>query len=315
MPSDPRNEATDDGAPTTVAHLVDAVDRLRERIDRQDATIRRLVAALDAERGRRQGHERRLAALDRDHQSRPAVELRADEDDTGREIGDVWIGDLPIGKLAENTKRRARDLNGSLETLAERLERVERGEVDPSELVAQSSGPELSELLPLHRHYLRATTLEPRDHDLAPNQEIAGRTFPFLADQAVPRGDGELVLTSPNVRDVIERKVATPALGRRLPEVESPSRETVKRVMEFVDRFGTDLFEMRRAKDTGRTTNEIVIDRAAWLAYTETLTDGTKSETEVESTETDDGALAPEAGTALERLENATRTTTEGGEK
>ncbi|MFC4989682.1 hypothetical protein [Saliphagus infecundisoli] len=313
MASDPRNEAADDGAPTTVAHLADAVDRLRERIDRQDAIIGRLVADLDAERGRRRGYERCLAELDRDHQSRPAVELRVDEGDTGCEIGDVWIGGLPVGKLAENTKDRTRDLQTSIETLAERLERVERGEVDPSELVAQSSGPELSELLPLHRHYLRATTLEPRDHDLAPNQELAGRTFPFLADQAVPRGDGELVLTSPNVRDVIERKVATPALARRLPEVESPSRETVKRVMEFVDRFGTDLFEMRRAKDTGRTTNEIVIDRAAWLEYAEGLTDGSNSEPDVDSTETDDGALAPEAGTALERSENATRTSTDRG--
>ncbi|WP_114576290.1 hypothetical protein [Saliphagus sp. LR7] len=308
MASDPQNEVTDDGAPT-VAHLADAVGRLRERLDRQEATIGRLVADLDAERGRRQGYERRLAELDRDHQSRPAVELRVDEGDTGREIGDVWICGLPVGKLAENTKDRTRDLQTSIETLAERLERVERGEVDPNELVAQSSGPDRSELLSLHRHYLRATTLEAHDHDLTSNQEIAARSFPFLADQAVPRGDGELVLTSPNVRDVIERKVATPALARRLPEVESPSRETVARVMEFIDRFGTHIFELQRAKHTGRNTNEIVIDRGDWLAYTETLTDAAQSGTHT----TGDDSDRTEMETALDHPEDATRTSSDGG--
>lgn len=85
--------------------------------------------------------------------------------------------------------------------------------------------------------------------------------------------------------------------------------------MKFVDRFGTELFEMRRARDTGRTTNEIAIDRAAWLEYTVTLTDGTQAEVEARATETDDSELIAEAGAELERLKDATRTTTGGGEQ
>lgn len=102
-------------------------------------------------------------------------------------------------------------------------------------------------------------------------------------------------------------------LARRLPEVESPSRETVARVMEFIDlidRFGTDLFELQRAKHTVRNTNEIVINRAAWLAYTETLTDGPQSETH--TTNCDNGHPS-ETATPLARLADVARTSTDGG--
>lgn len=109
------------------------------------------------------------------------------------------------------------------------------------------------------------------------------------------------MLTSPKVRDIIERKVATPELARRLTEVENPSRETVKRVMKCIDRFGKDLFEMQWAKHTGRTTNEIVINREAWLDYTETLTD---SATERTPSEVDGDSSKTKV--ALEGLEEET---------
>ncbi|WP_255171246.1 hypothetical protein [Natrononativus amylolyticus] len=60
--------------------------------------------------------------------------------------------------------------------------------------------------------------------------------------------------------------------------------------MTFIDRFGKDLFEMRWAKHTGRNTNEIVIDREAWLDYTETLTN---SATEPTPSEVDGGSPEP----------------------
>lgn len=139
MPADGTGESADSEATTDVTALAETVEPLRDWIDDRETTIQQLTDTFNVERRRRHHHESRHAELDRRFESRPAVEIRDDEDH-GREIGDIWIGDLLVDKLAENTKGRTRDLNNHLETLAGRLERVERGEVDPSELVPSRVG-------------------------------------------------------------------------------------------------------------------------------------------------------------------------------
>ena len=147
------------------------------------------------------------------------------------------------------------------------------------------------DLVPLHQYYTAATNLEPHEHDLTENQEIAARLFPFIAQYATPSGE-EMHLKSPKVRDVIEREVATPELAKRL-DVHDPNPNAVRRVMEFVGKFGKDLFEFAPASRGPRnnTTNLIVVDREAWVAYADRLSDpGNDSD--------GDAAATPGAGPA-----------------
>jgi hypothetical protein len=110
-----------------------------------------------------------------------------------------------------------------------------------------------------HQLYLSTTNLEPHEHDLTSDQEIAARLFPFIAQYATSKGD-ELHLQSSKVKDVIEREIASPALAKRL-DVDGPNRNTIRRVMEFIGQFGTDLFEFGPASsDTRRNTTNLLGD-------------------------------------------------------
>ena len=166
------------------------------------------------------------------------------------------------------------DVFTRLEQLETRVEEVAHGEVDAAELAAQQAGPSVEDLTPLHQLYTTATNLEPFEHDLSSNQEIAARLFPHLAQYATPHGD-ELHLSSTKVRDVIEREVATPELAKRL-DVRHPNRNTVRRVMEFVGRFGKDLLEFAPSScsDRRNDTNLLIIDREAWREYTSQFSEG-----------------------------------------
>lgn len=154
-----------------------------------------------------------------------------------------------------------------------RVEEVAHGEVDAAELAAKQAGPSVEDLTPLHQLDTTATNLEPFEHDLSSNQEIAARLFPHLAQYATPHGD-ELHLSAAKLRDVIERKIATPELAKRL-DVRHPNRNTVRRVMEFIGRFGKDLLEFAPASSTDRRNDQnlVIIDRDAWGEYTSQFSD------------------------------------------
>jgi hypothetical protein len=76
------------------------------------------------------------------------------------------------------------------------------------------------------------------------------------------------------LRDVIEREVATPELANRL-DVRRPNRNTIRRLMEFVGRFGKELLEFAPARSDDRRydRNLIIIDREAWREYTSQFSD------------------------------------------
>lgn len=185
------------------------------------------------------------------------IEIRGEQ----RAIENLWICGLPVGKMLVNRKNAVKDLKG-------RVSDIERGEVDPGEVVANSNaGVDPSDLLPLHNMYLSAQNLEPDEHDLSPNQEIAARLFPYLGQYAYSN-EGRMMLPSTKVRDILEREIATPELSTRL-DVENPNPNTVRRAMQFVGQFGKDLMEY----DDDDKTNKIVIDRNGWVEYTQEISD------------------------------------------
>lgn len=231
--------------------IAEIEDRFEERIADLEEQVDDLERELQEERDRRRRAERTLALVDRD-----ARDWRHDHD-LRHEASSNWKDSL---------EERLVDVE-------EQIEQVARGEVDASELVAQSQGPSVEELCPLHQLYLTATNREPHEHDLTSNQEIAARLFPHVAQYATPRGD-ELLLESSKVADVIEREIETPELAKRL-DVDSPSRMTIARAMEFVGRFGKHLFEYYPASSDERrnSTNVLVVDRDAWTEYAGRLSD------------------------------------------
>lgn len=156
-----------------------------------------------------------------------------------------------------------------LDQLRDRISSIERGEIDPGEVVANSgTGIDPSELLPLHSMYLSAQKLEPEEHDLYENQEIAARLFPFLAKYAHTH-DGKMTLPSTKVRDIIEREIFTPELAKRL-DVEEPNANTIRRAMKHAAKFSKGIIEF----DTeSKKTNQLVIDRDEWVQYTQKFTD------------------------------------------
>jgi hypothetical protein len=235
--------------------LAAAVDDLEARFEERVADLEEQVAdlqdELQEERERRRDAERALAEVERDG------EAWRDDHEMRHEASSNWM---------ETLEERVVDVE-------DRVEEVARGEVDASELVSQSQGPTVEDLVPLHQLYLSATNLEPHEHDLTSNQEIAARLFPFIAQYATPKGD-EMHLQSSKVKDVIECEIASPELAKRL-DVERPNRNTIRRVMEFIGKFGKDLFEFAPASRGPRnnTTNLVVVDREAWVDYADRLSD------------------------------------------
>ena len=185
------------------------------------------------------------------------IELRGED----KKMENLWIHGLPVGMMLENRKSKVKDLEG-------RVEDIEKGEVDPGEVVANSSaGVDPSDLLPLHNMYLSAQNLDADEHDLSKNQEIAARLFPYLGQYAYTN-EGRMFLPSTKVKDILEREIATPELCKRL-DVEDPNANTVRRAMKFVGKFGKDMMEF----DDSEKTNRIVIDREAWKEYTKEVTE------------------------------------------
>jgi len=250
-----------------IEDLETEVDTLETEIQGLEREVDTLERELEDERHRRQHTERALAHVDR--------ELNADLEFLRTDVWDledVVYGELD-GAAADVHVQNDGDVFTRLEHLETRVEEVAHGEVDAAELAAQQAGPSVEDLTPLHQLYTTATSLEPYEHDLSSNQEIAARLFPHLAQYATPHGD-ELHLSSTKLRDVIERESATPELAKRL-DVRHPNRNTVRRVMEFVGRFGKDFLEFAPSSCSERRNdrNLIIIDREAWREYTSQFSD------------------------------------------
>ncbi|MFC6954937.1 hypothetical protein [Halorubellus litoreus] len=245
-----------------VENLDETVEELESENDALNREVDRLRTKAEREQRKRRGLQRTIAHVERD------ITDRLDFITTDVwELEDIVYGELD-GAAADVHVQNDGDVFTRLEHLETRVEEVAHGEVDAAELAAQQAGPSVEDLTPLHQLYTTATNLEPYEHELSSNQEIAARLFPHLAQYATPHGD-ELHLSSNKLQDVIEREVATPELAKRL-DVRHPNRNTVRRVMEFIGRFGKDLLEFAPASGDERRNdrNLIIIDRDAWHEYT-----------------------------------------------
>jgi hypothetical protein len=80
----------------------------------------------------------------------------------------------------------------------------------------------------------------------------------------------ELHLSSTKLQDCIEREIRTLELAKRL-NVANRNRNTIRRVMELIGRFGDDIIEFASASsaDRGNSKNLVVINRNAWTDYTD----------------------------------------------
>ncbi|MDG5821666.1 hypothetical protein [Natronococcus sp. A-GB7] len=229
------------GADSAVAQLLEDVQQLEQRVDTLEHTIEQKDDRID--------------------ELESQIEIRGEDN----AMENLWIRNLPVGKMLRNRKQVVKQLEG-------RITNIERGEVDPGEIVANAgTDVDPSDLLPLHNAYLSVQNLHPSEHNLSENQEIAARLFPYLGQYA-HSNSRKLVLPSTKIKDILEREIATPKLSRRL-DVKNPNTNTIRRVMKFVGEFGSEIMEF----DDSAKTNRLLIDRGAWVEYTQEVTEGIES--------------------------------------
>lgn len=212
------------------------------------------------------------------------------------DLEDTVTGDVSLAFISD-------DLLSQMKSLEERLESVEKGEVDPETVVKEQSSPDIDDLLPIHQMYLTVTRVDHTEHSLHTNQELAARVFPHFAEYADP-SHGRLTLYSTKVKQIIERDIKTPELAERL-DVDDPNPNTVKRVMEYLGSFGGDVL----AFDNSEKRNRVLADKQLWVEYRDKVVEGSQSADEIdgetrpsESVDPDDAANTVE-GDADEKFD------------
>jgi len=247
---------TVDGQPVAAA-----VEDLQEQ-------VRELASELAEERQRRREAEQerdelreRVDALE----DQPDVDVRDTDDDQGP-LAQIWIDDLPVGPKLDTVSELVWEHD-------DRISDIERGEIDPGEVVAEAGkGPDPSDLLPVHQMYNTVTTLEPSEHGVSARKELAARVFPYF-DEYAYKNEGRLVLPSTKIGDIIERELPTRELQDRL-DVVDPHNETTKQVMRWIAEYGGEIFRF----DTDRKQNRLIADRDAWIEYSTDVTDAAFSD-------------------------------------
>lgn len=230
-------------------------------------------------------------------ENQPDIELR-DADDEQGPLAQVWIDDLPVGPKLDTIS----ELTWENE---DRISDIERGEIDPGEVVAEASAVDASELLPLHQKYNAAKSLEPDEHGFSENQELAARLFPYIAQYAYSY-EGEMRLPSTKVRDIIDREIYSPELAKRL-DIESPNNNTIRRTMNFVGQFGGEIFEI---EDEDKT-NRIEFSRDDWLDYSDSVNAALTGAQTVDAESQE--SVAEEADDAFDAMDAAHRGQVDGG--
>jgi len=182
----------------------------------------------------------------------------------GSDIKTLTIGPHPTGKSLKRQSEKIHDID-------DRVFDLERGEVDPGEIVAQG-GPNVQELIPIHQMHLTAQNVDRQQHSLSPNQELAARCFPFVSEKADPSG-GKLTLSSGQIRQVIERDVDSGELRQHM-DCENPNNNTIRRVGQFLGKFGGDLFIW----NSEQKVNRLECDRDDWVDYSQTVMDARADE-------------------------------------
>jgi len=262
--------------------LAQMEDRFEQRIGDLEERVEDLEDELADERDRRRRAERAAAEAERELTERvDGVEDTADFNQRSIfNLEDTVTGTYD-GGAASALLTDMSDGHGvvdALEAVEGRVEAIERGEIDPGEVVAESGGPGVEELLPIHQNYLAVRHVDGNEHGLTQNQELAARVFPHWSEKADPSG-GTLTLTSGQVRRIIETEIDTPEHRKRL-DTENPNPNTIRRVMKFLGQFGGELIELNRDPKT----NRLEANRDDWVSYAETVVDATSDDTSAAST-------------------------------
>ena len=236
---------------TASRSVIERIERLEQELERKDERIEKLEDVIEEQ-------DERIEELE----SRPKLEHRGGDGET---LPATWVEyagdnpDQPLGRLVDRNNEKGRKLES-------RVRDIERGEVDPGEVVSYSGGLVADDLLPLHQMWNTVDHFEPHEHGLSQNKEIAARLFPYLVDRAqIVEGVGRL--PSPTIKETIEEEFGSdPELVKRL-NVRDPNPNTVRRVMEYIADFGDDLFVF----DDSNKTNRITFRRDEWVEYAEEI--------------------------------------------
>jgi regulator of replication initiation timing len=244
---------------------LEALAQMEDRFEQRIAELEDRVEDLENERDELKQENESLRERVNELEEQPEISMDGHDGKT------LQIRNYPLGKVVTRHSERIDDVD-------DRLFDVERGAVDPGEVVAESGGPSIEELLPIHQNYLTVRHVDAGDHGLTQNQELAARVFPHWSEKADPSG-GTLTLTSGQVRRIIETEIDTPEHRKRL-DTEDPNPNTIRRVMKFIGQFGGELIELNRDPKT----NRLEANRDDWVSYAETVVDATSDDTSAAST-------------------------------
>lgn len=252
------------------------VDRV-ERLEDEREARKELKETVDAQAETIEAQEKRIADLETDLARRPPLEM-ADDDDPDKpsheRIESLRFGDFPLGGRVKSavTDTEVVRIDTDIDTLFDRVEAIERDEIDPGDVISYQSNLLACDMIPLQQLHNVAEDRGPSEHGLSKNKEIAARVFPYIVDRSqIVEGVGRL--PSPAVKELIMEKLGEdPDLAERL-DVRDPNSNTVRRVMKFIGEFGGGIFEF----DTSNKTNRITFRRNEWVEYVnevERLRDG-----------------------------------------
>ena len=237
---------SDDRLLEAVADLEDRLEDVRMELEDERERTDRLEDELEDERDRRRDLEDELASERR--RRRRLERAVAENDQRARD----WRDEHEVRhEAASNWNENIEDRVAALEDRAVDAEDVI--DADPTE-----------DLLPIQQLY--NTVKNGGADSMNANQERAARVWPHFRDYSDP-SNGTLTLTSTKVRDILEREL----------EIDRPNPNTVRRVMEFLERFsGADSDERIIRLDDSTETNRLVCDREDWLEATGQMMDAAR---------------------------------------
>lgn len=183
------------------------------------------------------------------------------------ELDELLISDLGV-MGAEQVLGEHEDLLAYLEDVDDRVSDIEKGQVDPGELAAESGGANFAELLQVHQDYVRVRDNPPSSVDLSSNKERAARVFPHIHEKKTLH-EGTVRLYSNDVREILSDKVSNPELEQRLSCADL-NPNTVRQTMDKIKASSGGMFEFVR--DKGKQ-NFLEADYEEWTDYWNSVMD------------------------------------------
>jgi hypothetical protein len=236
-----------------------------ERVQKETADLRERLKAVEEE-------NRHLRDRVDELENEPSVEFRGEsaEDPDKTEMEDLWVGGLPIGFGIEERKEQAKELDERLWDVDERLSALERGELDPSDIIDLDGSTNDLEIQ-------RATAARKSgNHSLSENEYRATFIWPKFHQHA-QSSNGQLVLASWQVQNFLEENDL------------NTNPNTVRRVMKMLAKMTSEKEKDEREPDdednlvtfsSGSSENTLRADKDEWLEFFEDQMDAAVQNTE-----------------------------------